>query len=112
PQRVLTDGWGQPRGIFAVVPSDVSVPEIRKHFRTFLMVQTAEGKSLYFRYYDPRVLQAYLPTCSPAELATMYGPIEAYMAEGRRGESLVMMSRKNNELIVERLEAAVAAAGA
>ncbi len=37
---------------------------LRKHFRTFLMVKSPEGDRLYFRYYDPRVLRVYLPTCN------------------------------------------------
>ncbi len=32
---------------------------------------------LVFRYYDPRVLRVYLPTCSPAEFARFFGPISA-----------------------------------
>jgi len=44
---------------------------------------------LIFRYYDPRVLRAYLPTCSPAELNTFFGPVTAFITEGENpGEIL------------------------
>ena len=37
---------------------------------------------LIFRYYDPRVLRVYLPTCWPAELDKFFGPINAFIAGG------------------------------
>src|SRR5881628_2711642 len=58
---LLSDGWGNHWGIFAL--SDADFMPMRKHFRTFLMVKRYDGESLYFRYYDPRVLRAFLPTC-------------------------------------------------
>jgi hypothetical protein len=30
---------------------------------------------LLFRYYDPRVLRVYLPSCRPSELETVFGPV-------------------------------------
>jgi hypothetical protein len=45
------------------------------------MVYDEEGSSLYFRYYDPRVLRAYLPTCNAEELGNVFGPIEFFMSE-------------------------------
>jgi len=50
--------------------------------REFLRVRDESGKRLIFRYYDPRVLRVYLPTCWPAELDTFFGPISAFITEG------------------------------
>jgi len=47
-----------------------------------LVVKDERGNRLVFRYYDPRVLRVYLPTCSPSELRTVFGPIECFWAEG------------------------------
>lgn len=76
---VIGEGWGHHWGIFVVSYEDLRT--LRRHFRTFLMVHTEEGKPLYFRYYDPRVLRAYLPTCDTEELATVFGPVEYYLLE-------------------------------
>jgi hypothetical protein len=38
---------------------------------------------MVFRYYDPRVLRAYLPTCSIGELRTVFGPIECFWMEDK-----------------------------
>jgi hypothetical protein len=37
---------------------------------------------LIFRYYDPRVLRVYLPTCWPAEVSTFFGPVSAFITGG------------------------------
>ena len=76
---VLGEGWGRHWGIFAT--SKVDMAAMRKHFRTFLMVKDPDGKSIYFRYYDPRVLRIYLPTCNAQEIEAVFGPIHAYLLE-------------------------------
>ena len=47
------------------------------------MTHDSEGKKLYFRYYDPRVLREYLPTCNEEELAAFFGPVVSYMMEDK-----------------------------
>lgn len=76
---VLEQGWGNHWGIFAT--ADADLPTMRRHFRRFLVVHDPDGKPLYFRYYDPRVLRVYLPTCNAEELQTMFGPVEWFMLE-------------------------------
>jgi hypothetical protein len=76
---VISHGWGQHWGIFGVTRADLK--ELRKHFRKFLMVYDESAKSLYFRYYDPRVLRVYLPTCNAQELKTVFGPVMSYLME-------------------------------
>ena len=77
---VLRKGWGKHWGIFAVSPSDLR--QMRLHFRKFLKVKSPEGKTLYFRYYDPRVMRVYLPTCNAEEMKTVFGSISSYIMEG------------------------------
>jgi hypothetical protein len=79
---LIEQGWGRHWGIYARSPEDLAA--VRRHFRTFLIVHDSNGKPLYFRYYDPRVLRVYLPTCNAAELATIFGPIQSYVLEGER----------------------------
>lgn len=76
---VLGGGWGRHWGIFGV--SGAGLPVLRNHFRKFLTVYDEKGKSLYFRYYDPRVLRVYLPLCSSEELEAMFGPVTSYLVE-------------------------------
>ena len=88
---VLDKGWGNHWGIFAV--TEQNLREMRRHFRTFLKVISPEGKPLYFRYYDPRVLRVYLPTCTVQEMKTVFGPVESFFVEGEKPEVLLQFTR-------------------
>lgn len=68
--------WGRFWGIFVVANSDMKT--LRRHFRKFLMVNLEGEGAVYFRYYDPRVLKTFLPTCDGEQLKQFYGPIDAY----------------------------------
>ncbi|MFO7639969.1 MAG: DUF4123 domain-containing protein [Candidatus Competibacteraceae bacterium] len=92
----LRGGWGQHWGI--LVLSREGLRALRMHFRKFLMVSAPDGKPLYFRYYDPRVLRVYLPTCNGAELETLFGPVSAYVLEGEKPEVLLRFTRAGNAL--------------
>lgn len=81
-QWILSEGWGNHWGIFAITP--IGLEALRRHFRHFLRVKDPSGKVLYFRFYDPRVLRVYLPTCNRTEIKTIYGPILRYIAENAK----------------------------
>jgi hypothetical protein len=77
---IIEKGWGKHWGIFLASDADLRV--MRRHFRTFLIIYGPDGKPLYFRYYDPRVLRLYLPTCNGKEINTIFGPVACYLLEG------------------------------
>jgi hypothetical protein len=52
------------------------------HLRTIFKVYDEAGAMFYFRYYDPRVIRAYLPTCTARECRTFFGPIRSIFVEG------------------------------
>jgi hypothetical protein len=91
---VLDQGWGRHWGIFAQTAADFRT--MRKHCRTFLVVHGANGKPLYFRFYDPRVLRLYLPTCTPQELAIVFGPVGSYLMEAEDPTNLLHFRRAND----------------
>lgn len=96
---VLDRGWGKHWGIFA--ETNAELPVLRRHFRGFLKVHDPNGKPMLFRYYDPRVLRTYLPTCNPEELKTLFGPVNAYMMEDESGASMLRFRLKNGALAKE-----------
>jgi hypothetical protein len=79
-RRLVELAWGNSWGIF--LRSGTTMQKLRRHLREFLMVMGPQGRRMLFRYYDPRVLRAYLPTCNSEELAAVFGPIEVMWAEG------------------------------
>ena len=78
---VLTEGWGNHWGVFLTARTDFGT--VHRHLRKLLIVHDPDGKPLYFRFYDPRVLRVFLPTCEAAELKDMFGAVvESYWFEG------------------------------
>jgi hypothetical protein len=73
-------GWRNAWGI--LVASDAEQPLLYRHLRTLLRVRSEERKSLVFRYYDPRILREYLPSCTPEEMDRFFGPISSAVVEG------------------------------
>jgi hypothetical protein len=96
---LLETGWGRGWGVFLRVPDPRN---LRHHLRSLLRVQDESGRTLVFRYYDPRVLRVYLPTCTPEELATVFGPIGAFMVESEDGEALLEFAIAGRQLVVRR----------
>jgi hypothetical protein len=90
--------WG---GACGVLLSSAAPPALlRRHLRRFLIAQDEDRRTLVFRYYDPRVLRVYLPTCTAAETATFFGPIAAYVAEAEeRGRFHLFRPNGTSELL-------------
>ena len=76
---VLAHGWGNHWGSFALTRRDLRT--LWFHLRRLNVVYGPDGKPMLFRYYDPRVLRTFLPTCSPEQLAEMFGPVTTFVAE-------------------------------
>jgi hypothetical protein len=85
-RELLEERWGASWGIYVL--GTATLEELRRHFRRFLEVRTEAGKTLLFRFYDPRVMRAYLPTCNARELAYVFGPVAMYVMEGETGNLL------------------------
>jgi hypothetical protein len=91
--RLLREGWGRSWGVLTVAPAHVTLQQQRLHLKKLLRVQTEEGAVLAFRFYDPRVLNLYLPSCTDAEWQAVLGPLDAFVAEARGGAGLRMFGR-------------------
>lgn len=84
---LVSQGWGQSWGIYACARYDLEA--MRRHLRRFLVVQDESGRQLLFRYYDPRVMRVYLPTCNVTERAQVFGPVTRYVMEGEDAAALI-----------------------
>jgi len=78
-EALVKEGWGESWSVF--LTAKASFAEVRKHFRHFLLVRLPDGREVYFRFYDPRVLRTFLPTCSVNESAELFGPIQGFVTE-------------------------------
>lgn len=87
--KLLASGWGESWGCFVVAPAQVTLDDLHKHFRTLLRVKDASGRILVFRFYDPRVLSVYLPTCTEEERALVFGPATLLLTESATADALI-----------------------
>lgn len=103
---LLDEGWGDSWGIY--FRTDIPMMDVRRHLRTILRVKDEAGRKLIFRWYDPRVLRVYLPTCQAGELRTVFGPIDAFYCEGAAPSVLLDFRVDDGQLIAGQLDLASA----
>lgn len=93
---LLNESFGKNWGIFAHSPH--SIKEMRRHFRSMFTAYDDKGDPMLFRFYDPRVIRPFLPTCTADELKTFFGRVERFFAEDETGENLLAYEIENEEL--------------
>lgn len=67
---LIKEGWGNSWNIF--VESQLGFKAFRKQIRKLLLVKSPEGENLIFRFYDPRVIDIFLPTCDANQSAELF----------------------------------------
>jgi hypothetical protein len=79
-ESLVREGWGKSWGVYLTCPQPFL--EVRRHLRKFLMVQAeAMEARLYYRFYDPRVLQMSLPIYTNEQWKDFFGPIDSFIFE-------------------------------
>jgi pSer/pThr/pTyr-binding forkhead associated (FHA) protein len=93
-EKLVREGWGESWGVYLTCGSEFQ--QVRRHLRHFLEVTLPERKQVYFRYYDPRVLRLYLPTCTFEETDYFFGPIQSYLMEDEDPDTLLQFSNRGH----------------
>lgn len=93
---ICENGWGKHWGIFVNTHADLR--ELHRHLRTLLIVHDSDGKPLYFRFYDPRVLRVFLPTCNAGELKQLFGPVDSFVSEAENPETATIFRSAGDSL--------------
>lgn len=88
--------WGRNWAIFFNCP--LPFEKVRHHFRQFLKLKLEDGQEVYFRFYDPRVLRSFLPTCDANQIAQIFGPVQHFLAEGGNMGTVLQFTRDANKL--------------
>ena len=78
--------------------------ELHNHCSSMLKAMDEEGKVINFRYYDPRILRVYLPTCTDEELYLFFGDINTIWVEGEGKEVLEFEKDKKEDLSEQEIE--------
>ncbi|MBC7927584.1 MAG: DUF4123 domain-containing protein, partial [Bryobacteraceae bacterium] len=102
-RRFIRRAWGNSWGVF--LKCDTRLETLRRHLRRFLVVRDPQGSQLMFRYYDPRVLRVYLPTCTTEELQTVFGPVESFcLEEDENSHTLLEFGFDQKQLVTTRFD--------
>jgi hypothetical protein len=96
-EKGIGDSWG------IILSSPAPFEALHHHFRKFLLVRDEEGRKLYFRFYDPRVLRVFLPSCTPEEAKEFFGPISRFFLEESGGGICAFSLRSSGHLQLEKL---------
>lgn len=98
----MLNGWGDSWGV--LVYSDIDLKALVKHFRQFLIVKKEDGGQLYFRFYDPRVLRVFLPSCDARQLNEFFGPVDYYICEDEDPSKGLVFSLHKGELMINNIK--------
>ena len=90
-KQMIQRGWGHQWGVYLTCP--LSLPELREHLRTSLMVSMPDGMELFSRFYDPIFFRTLLETCTADEAEKFFGPITSYFMEDERPEILLQFTK-------------------
>ncbi len=93
---LTTEAWGRGQALF--ITSRHPLERLAEHFARFTVVRTEDSEKLFFRFYDPRVLQVYLPACSPDERELLFGPAVCLATEADNGAGLLLFDREGGGL--------------
>jgi hypothetical protein len=88
---LINSTWGKSWGIY--LTAAVAFRQLQRHLTRVVSVATDRGRIGLFRFYDPRVLNDYLPGCSGGQLEDFFGPISSFYLESYDAHELIRFSR-------------------
>lgn len=98
---LLDEGWG--RAWCVLLTSAEPLAAVAEHLRGLLRAKREDGSELHFRFHDPRILQAFLPTCTAEELKAFFGPVVQLFCEAEVEGDRWLESRLSRDQLVQRL---------
>jgi pSer/pThr/pTyr-binding forkhead associated (FHA) protein len=93
--------WVEEMGSHAGVlfESTTELNSVCAHLRNVFVATDEEGQEYFFRFYDPRVLRTFLPTCRKEELREFFGPIDRWIAESADGAAFTAFTLEQSGLV-------------
>ncbi|WP_239007383.1 DUF4123 domain-containing protein [Burkholderia diffusa] len=83
-QTIVTEAWDaetvrdRPPVVCAWLDSDLDGESLVEHIARYLVGPGVDGKPVFWRFYDPRVLALTLATFDPAQRQALLGPIQSW----------------------------------
>jgi hypothetical protein len=92
--------FGENYGVLLL--SGAPTGELWRHLRGLFVSSDEDGNEYFFRFYDPRVLDLYLPTCTPHDLSSFLGPVGALFTATRFPGMVLCVRRSLGGVVSER----------
>lgn len=86
-----TASLGKNAGVLLESPAEFE--ELFRHVHNLFTAHDKTAKGDYFRFYDPRVLRKYVPTCTQDRLLLLFGPIFHFFVEDEERGRLLRYTR-------------------
>ena len=100
---ILEEGWGRNWGMFVTVPADTDFDKVIDHFRQFVQVRLPDQRIVFFRFYDPRVVRPFLPSCDAGQAGELFAVPSAWMCESEDGGALLVHSMKDGAVTTSKI---------
>ena len=85
-EQLVQEGWGQRWGLY--VSSARRFKDVRRHLRRFLRVELeASASRVYFRYYDPRVMDVFWAASTVRQRRAIMAELRAMIFETRQASA-------------------------
>jgi RHS repeat-associated protein len=86
---LLEEGVGNGWGIFFTSAADMETLET--HLRQYFKLLAPNGRNVYFRFYNPIILNEFLPRLDGQQSAAFFGPVLRFIAEEGRDRMVVFI---------------------
>lgn len=99
--QMFAERLGTSAGILLLTPAEPRT--LWEHLRTLFFVMDESGSQFFFRFYDPRVLRVFLPTCTKEQIRQFFGPVSAFLVEDESGHDLCLYTESDSILSTQKI---------
>lgn len=85
----LCEGFGQ--GWISFVHSQADLDGLQAHLRQFTQARLPDGRVVWFRFHDPRVMRVALPAFDQAQAQDVFREVALFMCEGAEPGTLTRL---------------------
>jgi Domain of unknown function (DUF4123) len=86
----LLEGWGG--AWFSFVQSELPLEVLQMHLRQFTEIRMPDSQTVWFRFYDPRVMRTTVPVLTGEQCASFFENVKMFVCEGESPQQLLRLS--------------------
>lgn len=83
--------------------SNISITQLVKHFKQFLVFEETNGDNYFFRFYDPVVLKEFLLYWNTDQLKQFFGPVTKFICQEDGHDFAIVYELENGKLKISNI---------